>query len=58
VVGHKIRFSLGVWFSCDEQGSPGGRKAFSSVWVTLDERLTVVGENYLQEGQDSVHSRR
>jgi len=31
------------------------RKVFSSVWIALDKRLNVEGENCLQRGEGPVH---
>jgi len=55
VDGHKIRFSLGTCFLVMSRRVD--RRVFSLVWVALDERLTVVEENYLQ-GEGPVRTRQ
>jgi len=54
VDGHKILWGLGF----PVMSSRIARKIFSLVWVALDERLTVVRENYLQGGEGPICKRR
>jgi len=43
VDGHKIRFTLGAWFSCDKQKDRQEGLFFSQ----MDEKLNVVGISYI-----------
>jgi len=54
--GHKISFSLGVWFSSDELKD--WHEGIFLIWLVLNERLAVEGENYLQGGKGPVRRRQ
>jgi len=57
VDGHKINFSLGAWFSCDEQKNRQ-EGLFFNLGCTR-QGLAVVGENCLQGGEEEpVHRRK
>jgi len=52
--GHKISFSLGDWFSCDEQKDRQEGLFFNLV-VLYEKKLAAVGENCLLGGVEPVY---